>query len=168
MYSTMKKALMLFVMFSMVTPAYAGGLVTKHASSVQLTVDAARSTASRIGSSFSISGSGVDTTDGTTANTISAGTITSGVYSPGTIAATQDTPGNAFSFSQSYTQADAVPTSAPTVGQVPNFSSVTSYTAGTAGDLAGTVATTGAISITAGGAGTTATGQFVAEITVID
>ena len=81
-----------------------GGLVTKHASSVQLTVDA-RSTASRIGSSFSISGSGVDTTDGTTANTISAGTITSGVYSPGTIAATQDTPGNAFSFSQSYTQA---------------------------------------------------------------
>ena len=159
---------MLFVMFSMVTPAYAGGLVTKHASSVQLTVDAARSTASRIGSSFSISGSGVDTTDGTTANTISAGTITSGVYSPGTIAATQDTPGNAFSFSQSYTQADAVPTSAPTVGQVPNFSSITSYTAGTAGDLAGTIGTTGAITITAGGAGTTATGQFVSEITVID
>ena len=159
---------MLFVMFSMVTPAYAGGLVTKHASSVQLTVDAARSTASRIGSSFSISGSGVDTTDGTTANTISAGTITSGVYSPGTIAATQDTPGNAFSFSQSYTQADAVPTGAPTVGEVPNFSSITSYTAGTAGSLAGTIGTTGAISITAGGAGTTATGQFVSEITVID
>ena len=148
--------------------ANAGGLVTKHASSVQLTVDAARSTASRIGSSFSISGSGVDTTDGTTANTISAGTITSGVYSPGTIAATQDTPGNAFSFSQSYTQGDAVPTAAPTVGEVPNFSSVTSYAAGSAGSLAGTVGTTGAITITAGGAGTTATGQFVAEITVID
>ena len=148
--------------------AQAGGLVTKHASSVQLTVDAARSTASRIGSSFSISGSGVDTTDGTTANTISAGTITSGVYSPGTIAATQDTPGNAFSFSQSYTQGDAVPTAAPTVGEVPNFSSVTSYAAGSAGSLAGTVGTTGAITITAGGAGTTATGQFVAEITVID
>ena len=163
----MKKALMLFVMFSMVTPAYAGGLVTKHASSVQLTVDAARSTASRIGSSFSISGSNIDTTDGTTANTVSAGTITSGVYNPGTIAATQDTPGNAFSFSQS-TQGDAVPQSAPTVGQVPNFSSLTSYTAGTAGDLAGTIGTTGAISITAGGAGTTATGQFVSEITVID
>ncbi len=159
---------MLFVMFSMVTPAYAGGLVTKHASSVQLTVDAARSTASRIGSSFSISGSGVDTTDGTTANTISAGTITSGVYSPGTISATQDTPGNAFSFSQSYTQADAVPTGAPTVGEVPNFSSITSYSAGSAGSLAGTIGTTGAITVTAGGAGTTATGQFVSEITVID
>ena len=147
--------------------ANAGGLVTKHSSSVQLTVDAARTQAARIGSSFSISGSGVDTTDGTTANTISAGTITSGVYSPGTIAATQDTPGNAFSFSQSYTQGDAVPTAAPTVGEVPNFSSVTSYAAGSAGTLAGTVGTTGAITITAGGAGTTATGQFVAEITVI-
>ena len=164
----MKKVLIAFGMLLMTTPVYAGAISTKHASSVQLTVDAARSTASRIGSSFSISGSGVDTTDGTTANTISAGTITSGVYSPGTIAATQDTPGNAFSFSQSYTQADAVPTSAPTVGEVPNFSSITSYTAGTAGSLAGTIGTTGAITVTAGGAGTTATGQFVSEITVID
>ena len=148
--------------------ANAGGLVTKHSSSVQLTVDAARSTATRLGSSYSISGSGVNTTDGTTAGTISAGTITSGLISPGNISATQATDGNAFSFSQSFTQGDAVPTAAPTVGEVPNFSSLTSYTAGTAGNLAGTVGTTGAISVTAGGAGTTATGQFVAEITVID
>ena len=168
MYSTMKKALMLFVMFSMVTPAYAGGLVTKHASSVQLTVDAARSTATRVGSSYAISGSGVSTTDGTTAGTISSGTITSGLLSPGNISATQTTNGNAFSYSQSFTQGDAVPQSAPTVGAVPNFSSITSYTAGTAGDLAGTVGTTGALTVTAGGAGTTATGQFVSEITVID
>ena len=148
--------------------ANAGGLVTKHSSSVQLTVDAARSTATRLGSSYSISGSGVNTADGTTAGTISAGTITSGLISPGNISATQATDGNAFSFSQSFTQGDAVPTAAPTVGEVPNFSSLTSYTAGTAGYLAGTVGTTGAISVTAGGAGTTATGQFVAEITVID
>lgn len=146
----------------------AGGLVTKHSSSVQLNVDAARSTATRIGSSFSISGSNIDTTDGSTANTVSAGTITSGVYSPGTIAATQDTPGAAFSFSQSYTQADALPTSAATVGQIPNFGSVTSYTAGTAGDLAGTVTSAGVLTVTAGGAGTSAVGQFVSEVTVID
>ena len=69
--------------------ANAGGLVTKHASSVQLTVDAARSTATRVGSSYAISGSGVNTTDGTTAGTISAGTITSGVLAPGNISATQ-------------------------------------------------------------------------------
>jgi hypothetical protein len=148
--------------------AQAGGLVTKHASSVQLTVDAARSTASRVGSSYAISGSGVSTTDGTTAGTISAGTITSGLLSPGNISATQTTNGNAFSYSQSFTQGDAVPQSAPTVGAVPNFSSMTSYTAGAAGDLAGTVGTTGALTVTAGGAGTTATGQFVSEITVID
>ena len=164
----MKKVALLFAMSLMTTPAMAGGLVHKMSSSIQLNVNAATTTASRIGSSFSISGSNIDTTDGTTANTVSAGTITSGVYSPGTIAATQDTPGNAFSFSQSYTQADAVPTSAPTVGQVPNFSSITSYTAGTAGDLAGTIGTTGAITLTAGGAGTGAIGQFVSEITVID
>ena len=148
--------------------ANAGGLVTKHASSVQLTVDAARSTATRVGSSFSITGSNIDTTDGTTAGTVSAGTITSGVYNPGTITATQDTAGSAFSFSQSYTQADALPTSAATVGDIPNFGSVTSYTAGTAGNLAGTVTSAGAITVTAGGAGTSAVGQFVSEVTVID
>jgi len=148
--------------------ANAGGLVTKHASSVQLTVDAARSTATRVGSSYAISGSGVSTTDGTTAGTISAGTITSGLLAPGTISATQTTDGNAFSFSQSFTQGDVVPTAAPTVGDVPNFSSLTSYTAGTAGSLAGTVTTGGALTVTAGGAGSSATGQFVSEITVID
>tara|TARA_B100002019_G_scaffold117216_1_gene100688 strand:+ start:1854 stop:2348 length:495 start_codon:yes stop_codon:yes gene_type:complete len=148
--------------------AQAGGLVTKHAASVQLTVDAARSTATRLGSSFSISGSNIDTTDGSTAGAVSAGTITSGVYSPGTITATQDTAGSAFSFSQSYTQADAIPTSAATVGDVQNFGSMTSYTAGTAGSLAGTVTSAGVLTVTAGGAGTSATGQYVSEITVID
>ena len=148
--------------------ANAGGLVTKHASSVQLTVDAARSTATRIGSSFSISGSNIDTTDGTTAGAVSAGTITSGVYNPGTITATQDTAGSAFSFSQSYTQGDAIPTSAATVGDIQNFGSLTSYTAGTAGNLAGTVTSSGALTVTAGGAGTSAVGQFVSEVTVID
>ena len=148
--------------------ANAGGLVSTHSSSVQLSVDAARSTATRIGSSYSISGSGVNTTDGTTAGTISSGTITSGILSPGNISATQATDGNAFSYSQSFTQGDAVPTAAPTVGDVPNFSNITSYTAGTAGSLAGTVTTGGALTVTAGGAGTTATGQFISEITVID
>ena len=148
--------------------ANAGGLVTKHAASVQLTVDAARSVATRTGSSFSISGSNIDTTDGSTAGTVSAGTITSGVYSPGTIAATQDTAGAAFSFSQSYTQADAIPTSAATVGNIQNFGSMTSYTAGTAGTLAGTVTSANALTVTAGGAGTSAIGQFVSEVTVID
>ena len=164
----MKKALLAFGMILLATPAYAGGLVTKHSASVQLTVDAARATATRIGSSFSISGSNIDTTDGSTAGTVSAGTITSGVYNPGTIAATQDTAGAAFSFSQSYTQADAVPTSATTLGANPNFGSLTTYAAGTKDTLAGTVTSAGVLTVTAGGAGTSATGQYVSEITVID
>ena len=164
----MKKFLPLLLLLGMGTSAYAGGIVSSHTSSVQLTVDAARTDASRIGSSFSISGSNIDTTDGTTAGTVSAGTITSGVYAPGTIAATQDTAGAAFSFSQSYTQADAVPTSAPTVGAVGNLSDQTSYAAGSAGSLAGTITSAGVITVTAGGAGTSAIGQFVSEITVID
>ena len=164
----MKAGLIAFGMLLLSTPAMAGGIVSKHASSVQLTVDAARSTATRIGSSFSISGSNIDTTDGSTAGTVSAGTITSGVYSPGTIAATQDTAGAAFSFSQSYTQADAVPTSAATLGANPNFGSLTTYAAGTKDTLAGTVTSAGVLTVTAGGAGSSAVGQFVSEVTVID
>ena len=165
----MKKALIAFGMLLMTaTAANAGGLVSKHASSVQLTVDAARATSSRIGSTFSISGSNIDTTDGTTAGTVSAGTITSGVYSPGTISAVQGTDEAAFSFSQSYTQADAVPSAAVSLGSAPNFSSVTSYAAGNNTDLAGTVTSAGVLTVTAGGAGSTAIGQFVSEITVID
>ena len=163
------KRLLPLVMLLMTAPAAnAGGLVHKMSSSVQLTVDSARTTATRLGSQYSVSGSNVNTTDGTTAGTISAGTITSGIMSPGNISATQATDGEAFSFSQSYLQGDAIPTAAPTVGAVGNFGSQTSYAAGTAGNLAGTIATDGGISITAGGAGSTAVGQFVSEITVID
>jgi len=165
----MKKALLAFGMLLMTTSAAnAGGLVHKMSSSVQLTVDAARTTATRLGSQYSVSGSNVNTTDGTTAGTISTGSITSGIYAPGAISATQKTAGEAFSFSTSYLQGDAVPTSAASVGAVGNFSSQTSTAAGSAGDLAGTISTTGAITLTAGGAGTSAVGQFVSEITVID
>ena len=164
----MTKFLPLLLLLGMGSSAYAGGVVSSHTSSVQLTVDAARTDASRIGSSFSISGTNIDTTDGSTAGTVSAGTITAGVYAPGTIAATQDTAGSAFNFSQSYTQADAVPTAAPSVGAVGNLSDQTSYAAGSAGDLAGAITSAGTISVTAGGAGSSAIGQFVTEITVID
>jgi hypothetical protein len=153
------------VMLLMAAPAHAD-LTHRLSSSVQLQVNSAATQATRIGSSYSVSGNGVDTTDGTTANTISAGTITSGVMSPGTISATQDSPGSAFSYAATYTQADAVPTSAPTVGAVGNFGTMTSNAAGVAGDLAGTISTAGAMSITAGGAGTSAIGQFSSELII--
>ena len=167
----MKKALLAFGMLLMTaSTANAGGLVHKMSSSVQLTVDAAATSATRLGNQYSISGSNVGTSDGTTAGVLSSGAVSSGVYGPGTISASQlsATNGEAFSFSTSFLQGDAIPSSAPSVGAVPNFSSITSTAAGTAGDLAGTLATDGAIGLTAGGAGTTAVGQFVSEITVID
>ena len=168
----MKKALIAFGMLLMTAgAASAGGIVTKHSSSVQLTVDAARSTATRIGHGMSISGSGVTTTDGTTSGVVgnAIGMSSDGFTAASTtITASQATSGDAFSFSASYTQGDAVPTSAPTVGEVPNFGNVTSYAAGSAGSLAGTIDNAHTISLTAGGAGTSATGQFVTEITVID
>ncbi len=159
----MKKLLVLLLLLG--SPAKAD-ITHSITTSTQLTVNAAATAAEIIGSSFSVSGSNIDTTDGTTAGTVSAGTITSGVYSPGTIAATQDTAGAAFSFSQSYTQADAVPTSAPSVGAVGNFGDITSTAAGTAGSLAGTITSAGVITLTAGGAGTSAIGSMESALTV--
>jgi hypothetical protein len=163
----MTKFLPIVMLLMTASSANAGALTHRLSSSVQLTVDAAATNVTRLGSTFSISGNGVDTTDGTTVNTISTGAITSGIYAPGTIAATQDTPGNAFSFSQSYTAGDAIPSAAVTVGEVANFGNITSTTAGSAGSLAGTIGTSGALTVTAGGAGTNATGQFVSELTIL-
>ena len=161
----MKKFIPLLLVAGFSSPAMAD-ITHKLSSSIQLQVTAAATQVERIGSSWSVSGNGVDTTDGTTVNTVSAGTITSGVMSPGTIAATQDVPGASFSYSATYVQRDALSQSAPSVGAVSNFSDQVSTAAGTAGDLAGTITTAGVMTITAGGAGTVATGQFVNELTV--
>jgi hypothetical protein len=160
------KRLIPFLFLLSIAPQARADIQHSITSSTQLTVNAAATQAQRIGSSFSISGSNIDTTDGTTANTVSVGTVTSGVYAPGTIAATQDDPGQAFSFSQSLITGDAVPTSAISVGSVPNFSNVTSTGAGVAGSLAGTIVSDGTITLTAGGAGTSAVGQVITEITI--
>ena len=164
-YIIPKKFLSILLLTGISSPAMAD-ITHKLTSSVQLQVNAAATQVERIGSSYSVSGNGVDTTDGTTVNTVSAGTITAGVMAPGTIAATQDVPGASFSYSQTYVQGDAVSQSAPSVGAVSNFSDQVSTAAGTAGDLAGTITTAGVMTITAGGAGTVATGQFVNELTV--
>ena len=149
--------------------ANAGALTHKLSSSVQLTVDAAATNVTRLGNSYSISGNNVATSDGTTSGVISTGTITAGLYSPGTISASQlsATSGESFSFSTAFTQADAIPSAAVTVGDVANYGNITSTTAGVAGSLAGTLSTAGAITLTAGGAGTNATGQFVSELSIL-
>ena len=161
----MKKAALLFGMLLMAAPAHAD-ITTKFSSSVQLTVDAAASQATRIGSTYSVSGSNVSATLGgltAPASATDAATMNGGTY-------TQTTAGTDFNFSQSFTQGDAIPTgttvSSGVVGTLPAFGSVTTTAGGVAGSLAGTIDSAGTMSITAGGAGTSATGQFVAEITV--
>ena len=143
----------------------------KLSSSVQLSVSAGATQVERIGTTYSVSGSGVDTTytpSGGSAVTDGIGslTVSSGVGAIPTLEATQKTAGSAFSFSQTFTQGDAISQSAPSTGAVSNFSNQTSTGSGTAGDLAGTITTAGAVTVTAGGAGTVATGQFVNELTV--
>ncbi len=149
----------------MAAPAHAD-ITHRLSSSVQLQVNSAATQATRLGNSYAISGNNVNTTDGTTTGAVATGDITSGIYSPGSIDATQATAGEAFSFSTSFTQADAIPTSAATTGEIQNFGIMTSNAAGSAGDLAGTIDSTGSMALTAGGAGTSAIGQFSSEIII--
>jgi len=162
------KGLLFIVALLAMGGAAKADLTHRMTTSTQLTVDAAATNVQRIGNSLAISGNGVTTSDGTTAGVVGGlGTIGSnGVAAPATITATQQTAGNAFSFSASYTAGDAINTTAPAVGAVSPYSSQTSTAAGSAGDLAGTITSAGVVTLTPGGAGTSATGQFVTEVTV--
>ena len=166
----MKKFIPLLLVAGFSSPAMAT-ITNKLSSSVQLSVAAAATQVERVGTTYSVSGSGIDTTyTPTGGSAVSDGigslTISSGVGAIPSIEATQKTAGSAFSFSQSFTQGDAIATSAPTTGTVANYSDVTSTGSGSAGDLAGTILTSGAMTLTAGGSGTVATGQFVNELTI--
>ena len=164
-----RSLLVLGITLAAALPARAD-LTHRISSSVQLDVGGASTRAIRVGNSYSISGSGVDTsvTSGgtTTSDAIGGlGAATNGVNAITVPDATQKTAGNSFSFANSYTQGDTVPTSAPTVGEVPAFGDVTSTAGGTAGNLAGTITTAGAVTVTAGGANTSAIGQVISELT---
>ena len=142
----------------------------KLTSSVQLQVNAAATNVERVGTSYSVSGNNVTTQytpdGGSATNSIGALTVTSGVGSIPTLSAVQATAGECFSFNQSFTQGDALVTSAPATGAVSAFSNQTSTSAGTSGTLAGTIDSSSTITLTGGGAGTSATGQFVSEISI--
>ena len=88
---------------------HANGLHHRMTSSVQLVTNAAANQAVRIGNSYSVSGSGVDTKIGDDTDYIGAlAAPSSGVSAPGVVIAEQKTAGAAFSFAQSYTAGDAV------------------------------------------------------------
>tara|TARA_B100000424_G_scaffold41867_1_gene28360 strand:+ start:444 stop:947 length:504 start_codon:yes stop_codon:yes gene_type:complete len=166
----MKKLFFLAVLFA-ATPSALADLSHSISSSVKLTVGGASTSNSRLGSSYSVSGVGVDTTHGSGDNAVSNGVgslvISDGVGTPPDLTVTQDTPGNNFSFTQSFSQADAIPSNAVTTGNAANFSdNVSSIAGGTVGDLAGTVTNSQKLTITAGGANTEALGQMTSTLIV--
>jgi len=164
----MKKFLPLIILIF--APAAKADITHKLTSSVQLQVNAAATNVERVGTSYSVSGNNVTTQytpeGGSATNSIGSLTIASGVGSIPTLSAVQATAGESFSFTQSFTQGDAVVSSAPSVGAVSPLSSQTSTAAGSAGSLAGTIDSSSTISLTGGGAGTSAIGQFVSEISI--
>ena len=164
----MRKFLPLLILIF--APVAKADITHKLSSSVQLQVNAAATNVERVGTSYSVSGNNVTTQytpEGVSAtNSIGSLTVSSGVGAIPTLSAVQATAGESFSFSQSFTQGDAIVSSAPSVGAVSPLSSQTSTAAGTAGTLAGTIDSSSTITLPGGGAGTSATGQFVSEISI--
>jgi len=163
----MKATVLVFGITFFASPAHAD-ITHKIQSSVSLSVDGAGSVAIRQPSSMAISGSNV-----TLDTTPALGTLTSGTalgYTPGAFSIT--TAGDSFSYSESYIEGDDVPAVLSTtvtsgvVPALPAFGNTTTTSGGVAGSLAGTIATDGAIAITAGGAGTSAIGQVIQELTI--
>ena len=170
----MKKFLplvMLLMTGAVVAPARAD-LTHRMTSSTQLQVNGAYTDATRIGSTYTVSGSNIKVATDAHFGKLTAGTATA--------AATLDvgaydvnTAGSAFTFSESWTQGDVVnpigsgaDVTSGVVADLPAYGEVLTMSGGVAGDLAGTITSAGVTTLTAGGAGTTATGQFVTEIVI--
>jgi len=168
----MRKA---FVAFSMLLltagAANAGGLVTRHQSSLQHTVDPTRTITSRTANSYSISGSGVslDLDADTTGNDLKVGgfnEFSNGAVSSWHIPTATISDGEAFSFTNSVITGDATNATG---------TNSTVYTAGAAGSYSGDNKPGSidsghglTVSGTTQGAGTSVTAQFVSEISIFD
>ena len=157
---------------ALVAPAAKADLTHRMTSSTQLSVNGAYTDAQRIGSTYTVSGSNIKVATDAHFGKLTAGTATA--------AATLDvgaydvnTAGSAFSFSESWVQGDAVnaigsgvDVTSGVVGDMPAYGNTLTMSGGVAGSLAGTITSAGVTTLTAGGAGTTATGQFVTEIQI--
>ena len=162
------------IMLLMAAPMSArADLIHRLTTSTQLSVDGAATQATRIGSTYSVSGNNI--TAGTMGGlTKSAGdTITTAAASQTQGSYSVTTAGSAFSLTESFILGDAVnpigtgvDVSAGVVADMPAYGSVVTQSGGVAGSLAGTITSAGVMTLTAGGAGTSATGQFVSEISI--
>jgi len=169
----MKRFLPIIMLLMAAPMAARADLIHRLTTSTQLSVDGAATQATRIGSTYSVSGNNI--TAGTMGGlTKSAGdTITTAAASQTQGSYSVTTAGSAFSLTESFILGDAVnpigtgvDVSAGVIADMPAYGSVTTQSGGVAGSLAGTITSAGVMTLTAGGAGTTATGQFVSEISV--
>ena len=161
----MKKFIPLVMVAGFSSPAFAD-ITHTMTSSVQLQTNAAATQVSRIGSTYSASGSGVTMAVGDASGNVGGlGTLTDGVGQGSIATATQTSAGGAFSFSQSFIQGDVIETTAPAVGAVSDYSSQVSTGVGS-GTGTGTVTSAHALTAVGGGSGTVTTGQFVTELTI--
>ena len=164
----MKKFLVLLAVGGMGSPAFAD-ITHRLQSSVSLTTNAAATQVERIGSTYSVSGSGVtmDVGGGNSADNMvgGIGSLTDGVGQGSIATATQTSAGGAYSFTQSFTEGDVIATTAPAVGAVSPYSSQVSTGVGS-GTGTGTVTSAHAVTAVGGGSGTSSIGQFVTELNI--
>ena len=161
----MKKFIPLVMVAGFGTPAFAD-ITHKMTSSFQLQTNAAATQVSRIGSTYTASGSGVTMAVGDNAGQVGGlGTLTDGVGQGSIATATQTSTGGAYSFSQSFIEGDAIVTTAPSVGAVSAYSDQISTAVGS-GTGTGTVTSAHAVTAVGGGSGTSSIGQFVTELTI--
>jgi len=161
----------LFLLLLLASPASAD-MTHNITTSTQLTVNGAYTDSNRIGSTYAVSGSNIKVATDAHFGKLTAGTATT--------AATLDvgaydvnTAGAAFSFSESWTQGDAtnpvgsgVDVTSGVVADMPAYGEVLTMSGGVAGNLAGTITSAGVVTVTAGGANTSAIGSVVTSVTV--
>ena len=170
----MKRLLSALVIATAIAAPAQADIIHRISSSVQLSVDAAASNATRIPSVYTVSGANVDTTDGTTSGNIGRLAAFSAGSAPGFTGTTASVKvaGEDFSFSESFQLGDGTSlgasVSSGVVGTLPVLGSTITSAGGVAGSLAGSLDSGHTMSITAGGAGTTATAQHVSELTIFD
>ena len=161
----MKKLFLILGIFTLGGTAARADITHTMPSSLQLTTNAAATQVERIGSTYTVSGTGVSTAVGDAAlNVGGLGTLTDGV-GQGSIATATHTAGTSFSFSQSFIEGDVIDTTGPNIGDISPYSTQVSTDVGT-GTGSGTILTSGAITAVGGGSGTSTTGQFVTELSI--
>ena len=151
----MKRLILAFSLF-FTTPAFAAEITSKIVDSVQLSVQGAAVQSNRVGAQYTVSGTNINVT------------TLGGVGGAGSYDI--NTNGSAFTFSESSITADTVVTTqsaaSGTIASPNLYSNATTQLGGDKGTLAGTLSPTGVPTVTAGGSGTTATGQRTIELSV--